>query len=360
MLKESNYKKQGMIAEECDITIDMVRKLSQVSRFYLLANTEQELEKMKSLQFKVIELKYLEYLNLLPVLLNKMTDKTSRKEVQRWCQSANRLLDWKGKEMEQAYKSMVQTEIRIGFIQEKLPALQEESSAYKTAYNDLKKALSELDPDKASVVYNEYLTIKHGSLSGNGKCSCYVVLKTRLEYSHWSYLKKNNVIQYVKDSQLYETEVLNLRRFTEYMYKKTEVPKQKQKMQLNADCKRKLEEYEEMISSKEQELEKCQANLLRYKESLINRIEKVPNPYYRPRTKKIKMIPLVLDRKNTVLNDLQIGGKKIEEVQISPAGEIKLYRVGSFHELEYPCDKEQVQYDVMRYLSRKHILLSNE
>ena len=60
-LLKSKSLKQSEIADKLNISLDMVKKLSQLNKIYSITDDEDLLLKIKELNFKAIELKYLKY-----------------------------------------------------------------------------------------------------------------------------------------------------------------------------------------------------------------------------------------------------------------------------------------------------------
>ena len=90
-LLESGNFKQSEIAEQLNISLDIVKKLSQLSKIYKITNDEELLNSIKELNFKALELKHLKYKDTLGEVLGSLNKSSSRDEIKQACINANNL-----------------------------------------------------------------------------------------------------------------------------------------------------------------------------------------------------------------------------------------------------------------------------
>ena len=90
-LLENKSLKQIEIAQKLNISLDIVKKLSQLNKIYNITSDEELLLKIKKLNFKALELKHLKYTDTLSDVLNDLDKDSSRSEIRKACINANNL-----------------------------------------------------------------------------------------------------------------------------------------------------------------------------------------------------------------------------------------------------------------------------
>ena len=90
-LLESGNFKQSEIAEQLNISLDIVKKLSQLSKIYKITDDKELLNLIKELNFKALELKHLKYKDTLGEVLGNLNKSSSRDEIKQACIDANNL-----------------------------------------------------------------------------------------------------------------------------------------------------------------------------------------------------------------------------------------------------------------------------
>lgn len=228
-LLESGEFKQKDIARNLNISIDIVKKLSQLNKIYKITNNDRLLNIIKDLNFNALELRYLKYEGSLEDVLLSLNKNSSRLEVRQACIKANEL---KNDELQQ---------LRID--QAKLEREKEYNTSLKNAaerdlkriiyrieeledkYYYLEKILSRIDYDLASFIYNRYIELK---LMESDSKSWFLEFSIRrgvkIANEDWNYLTSNGIVERAWRSSWngYNyaiNKILSVEKFIDYMSK---------------------------------------------------------------------------------------------------------------------------------------------
>lgn len=228
-LLESGEFKQKDIARNLNISIDIVKKLSQLNKIYKITNNDRLLNIIKDLNFNALELRYLKYEGSLEDVLLSLNKNSSRLEVRQACIKANEL---KNDELQQ---------LRID--QAKLEREKEYNTSLKNAaerdlkriiyrieeledkYYYLEKILSRIDYDLASFIYNRYIELK---LMESDSKSWFLEFSIRrgvkIDNEDWNYLTSNGIVERAWRSSWngYNyaiNKILSVEKFIDYMSK---------------------------------------------------------------------------------------------------------------------------------------------
>lgn len=199
-LLKSKSLKQSEIADKLNISLDMVKKLSQLNKIYSITDDEDLLLKIKELNFKAIELKYLKYADELGSVLDKLDKDSSRDEIKKVCIDANNSKDKhlrKVKELKDNSDRAIESEIsRKKTYEMNISSIENRNKQIEIAFNNIEYVLKDLDPVLAALVYNRYITVKNVQRL-YGEWGIYPVVKNDVKISKedWDYMQRSNIVE---------------------------------------------------------------------------------------------------------------------------------------------------------------------
>ena len=228
-LLESGNFKQSEIAEKLNISLDMVKKLSQLSKIYKITNDKELLNTIKELNFKALELKHLKYKDALGEVLGSLNKSSSRDEIKQTCINANNLKEEgfkKNKKDRCDIEKQIERQISLKESKEKrIRDIEFRIEEIESKYGFLEKVFENVDPTVASFVYNRYIEIKLMETESHYWLLEYSTKKgAKITGADWDYLIRNNIVErrwrtgYSGYSYALN-KILNVTRFVEYMGK---------------------------------------------------------------------------------------------------------------------------------------------
>ena len=263
-LLESGNFKQSEIAEKLNISLDMVKKLSQLSKIYKITNDKELLNTIKELNFKALELKHLKYKDALGEVLGSLNKSSSRDEIKQTCINANNLKEEgfkKNKKDRCDIEKQIERQISLKESKEKrIRDIEFRIEEIESKYGFLEKVFENVDPTVASFVYNRYIEIKLMETESHYWLLEYSTKKgAKITGADWDYLIRNNIVErrwrtgYSGYSYALN-KILNVTRFVEYMGKYKTKRTKVTELELDRDRTRALKhrnaEIEEMKEEK--------------------------------------------------------------------------------------------------------------
>lgn len=262
-LLESKSLKQSEIAQKLNISIDIVKKLSQLNKIYKITDDEVLLLKIKELNFKALELKHLKYADELSVVLDKLDKHSSRAEIKNACIKANNSKDKhikQVKELKSNSDRAIESEISKKKTHEMyLSRIENRKKEIEIVFNNIELGLKDLDPTLAALVYNRYITVQNVERD-YGEWGMYPVTKkgVKISKADWDYMQRNKIVERIW-KRGYEWSyainiILNVKEFAMYIGKNkrmnnvTEIELYKDKAVLLKDKDNDIKHYKRNIS----------------------------------------------------------------------------------------------------------------
>ena len=158
LLNESGMK-QAQIADELDISLAIVKKLSQLNKLYKQVEDKELLAKVQDLNLKALELNYLTHMNALGEVMENINEKSTRNEIRSVCEKINykRL-----KELEELKEKQCRVESELRKVENSIQAKINTIDFYegvirniKISYEWAKEVLKDFDEVAAAYVYNK-------------------------------------------------------------------------------------------------------------------------------------------------------------------------------------------------------------
>ena len=228
-LLESGNFKQSEIAEQLNISLDIVKKLSQLSKIYKITNDEELLNSIKELNFKALELKHLKYKDTLGEVLGSLNKSSSRDEIKQACINANNLkledLKKNTKDRSDIEKKIERYENLKKYEEERIRHIEFRIKEIENKYGFLEKIFEDVDPGLAAFVYNRYIEIKLIETEPNSWGLEYSTKRdAKITRDNWDHLVRCGIVErrwrtgYSGYSYALNT-ILDIRKFVEYMSK---------------------------------------------------------------------------------------------------------------------------------------------
>lgn len=362
-LLESKSLKQSEIAKRLNISLDIVKKLSQLNKIYNITDDKELISKIKELNFKALELKHLKYDDELSSVLDKLDKYSSRTEIKNACIQANHSKEEdikKVKELKDNSDKEIKSEIsRKRSLEINIRNLESKKEEIEIVFNNIEIGLENLDPILAALVYNKYITVRNVE-RGYQEWYLYPVVKqgVKISKADWDYMQRNKIVERIW-KRGYEwnyaiNRILNIKEFAEYIGKNkrrnnvTELELDKDRAELLKEKDDKIKMHKRAISECDKKIEAIKNsdvfNLDLYKETgdTLTTYKKWVSKRNRIKLKKgtsfirdvvidgIKLDTIELDEDNNVIVHI----KDIMHAKTRIPGEIaKRYSRGKFQKL---------------------------
>ena len=339
-LLESGNFKQSEIAEQLNISLDIVKKLSQLSKIYKITDDKELLNLIKELNFKALELKHLKYKDTLGEVLGNLNKSSSRDEIKQACIDANnlKLEDFKKntKDKSDIEKKIEYYEGLKKYEEERIRNIEFRIEEIENKYGFLEKIFEDVDPKVAAFVYNRYIEIKLMETDDN---------HWRLEYStkkdakitgdDWDHLVRCNIaerrwkVSYNGYSYALN-KILDIRRFVEYFgsffskrRKVTELELHRDKTRALKNRKLEIKEKEKDIATYNKTIEELTKNLNKLDLSMEKERTNILPTYKR---KVYKHSGIRIARQGELsLDNVFIDNIKIDRMFLEEDGHVTIY-----------------------------------
>lgn len=273
-LLESKSLKQSEIAEKLNISLDIVKKLSQLNKIYSITDDEELLVKIKELNFKALELKHLKYADELSGVLDKLDKHSSRTEIKRACVQANNSKDKHIEEIKKLKDNSnraIESELsRKRSLEINISNLESRKKEIEIVFNNIEIGLKHLDPILASLVYNRYITVRN--VERGSEWGLYPVVRKGVKISgaDWEYMKRHKIVERIwrPGGQWHYAIniILNVEEFAKYVGKNKR-RNNVTELELNKDRAKWLKEKDDQIKMYKRDISECNKKIESIKNS---------------------------------------------------------------------------------------------
>ena len=333
LLNESGMK-QAQIADELDISLAIVKKLSQLNKLYKQVEDKELLAKVQDLNFKALELNYLTHMNALGEVMENINEKSTRNEIRSVCEKINykRL-----KELEELKEKQCRVESELRKVENSIQAKINTIDFYegvirniKISYEWAKEVLKDFDEVAAACVYSKYMAVRFEN-DVFGKKRPMLALRIILSKRQWQELKRKGIISYYRYDFFHTiNEIVKIGDFIDYMYSKKKKTEEIGNIKIEKDKQDDVDYYRSKIKEAEMEiisLNEKLSNLKRLEtvnnlQDEIKRIESKENKNVK-RVKKI--VPIKIEDYLFKMNNVIVEGVKIETVILNKDCKLKFY-----------------------------------
>ncbi|MBP3932081.1 MAG: hypothetical protein J6D47_21225 [Peptostreptococcaceae bacterium] len=264
-LLESKSLKQSEIAEKLNISLDIVKKLSQLNKIYNITDDEELLLKIKELNFKALELKHLKYADELRVVLDKLDKHSSRVEIKNACIQANNSKDKHIKDIKKLKDNSdraIESELsRKNSFEVNIRRLKYKKEEIEVVFNNIERGLKDLDPTLAALVYNRYITVQNVNRDYQEWFLYPVVRKgAKISGADWKYMERNKIVERIwKQGSQWSYAIniiLNVEEFAKYVGKNKR-RNNVTELELDKDRATWLKEKDDQIKMYKRDISEC-------------------------------------------------------------------------------------------------------
>jgi hypothetical protein len=358
LLNESKMK-QSQIASTLGISLDMVKKLSQLNKLYEKIEDEDLLNRVKKLNFKALELNYLKYIDTLEDAMKNINEKSTRGDIKQVCEKENNKREEEIKELKTkqiaVYRDVKSLEQEIQRKFDSIKFHERKLSKVKGTYEFLEKIIQEVDETAAAYAYNKYIRVKLMYEKYLYEYNGIFILDARISKKRWEELTKKGIIGYYQNSYYSNysktTQINKVKSFINFMYSEKRKSEEVGPIEIEKDKQRDIAQVQREIQRLELEITHLNEKIYNLKniDGVQEKIEKKisnKNKHIK-KARKILFIP-----KEDII--AEIRDIVIEEVKIDTVVLDKKHRIVFYIKDRCPHEKIYDKYDTEKYLKLRN------